>query len=144
LPPEVYARPEAALIPELLLTKGTDDNARLALAERSAARGIISAAQLGAAYKSAVFTPEEITGANASTEKTSRSRALLYQGLSQEQLPAKKIDLAAKILDGVEPEALTGSLPFWSRTLWSISHHDGLQHLRGASRPPHGSGRTNG
>ncbi len=110
LPPELYARPDAALIPELLLTKGKDDSARLALAERSAAKGLISAAQLAATYKSAIFTPEEIAGAFSNQEKTPRSRALTYQAVFHEQLPQKKIELAQKMLDGIDAEALTGGL----------------------------------
>ncbi len=110
LPPELYARPEAALIPELLLTKGTDDNARLALAERAAAQGIGATGQLASAYKSAVFTPEEIAGANASTEKTPRSRALAYQAAFHEQSPQKKIELIERMLENVAPDMLTGGL----------------------------------
>ena len=49
---EIYARPEASLIPELLEAKARDENfARLKLAERAAARPrIIDGVQLGSIH----------------------------------------------------------------------------------------------
>ena len=56
-PADVYAHPEAALIPTLLTTPSKDDAARLNLAEQAAARGIIAGTDLAAVYKSITAVP---------------------------------------------------------------------------------------
>ncbi|MFA6279323.1 MAG: hypothetical protein WC612_00835 [Bdellovibrionales bacterium] len=108
LPPELYAHPDAALVPELLLTKAEDDKARLSLAERAAAKGIISPHALAAAYQSVALTPEEVASMNSSVEKGPRARAILYQALKNEQAAGKKIELIQKYMDGMELSALCG------------------------------------
>ncbi|MGE3624409.1 MAG: hypothetical protein AB7H77_11140, partial [Bdellovibrionales bacterium] len=84
LPSEIYARPEASVIPELLLAPTRGDKARLALAERAAERGLISAHELGQAYAAAVFTEQQRAG---TPEKGPRLRAMLYQAALADMLP---------------------------------------------------------
>jgi len=109
LPSELYAKPEAALIPELLQTRAVDEKARLSLAERAGARGIITPAQLAAVYQSIVVTPQDMTGGSLPTDSSPRSRAILYQAALNEQSAAKKIDIVQKFIADVEPAALTGA-----------------------------------
>ncbi len=108
LPPELYAHPDAALIPELLLTKAVDDKARLSLAERAAAKGVIAARALAAVYQSVTLTPEEVAAMNGSVEKGPRAHAVLYQAMKNEQSATKKIELVQKYLEDIDPTVLCG------------------------------------
>jgi len=109
LPPDLYARPDAVLIPELLLTKAEDEVLRLALAEKAAARGIISAAQLAAVYDSAALTPEAINSALSGNETGPRYRTLLYRAAAKEQAPAKRAEVIAKLVQSADPLFLAGA-----------------------------------
>lgn len=113
LPPELYARPDAVLIPELLQTKGTqEDKYRLALAERAAASGIISAKQLGEAYSSLNLNAQEAsaTAALADSVESPRVRVALYQEAAREQDPQKRIIAVQRLLAQSTPRDLVGSL----------------------------------
>lgn len=108
LPPELYPRAEASMIPEMLRAKSSDEKARVLLAEKAATMGILTVAQLGDVYKDIAFTPDEISKANTSTEASPLSRAMAYQALVNEQAPQKKIDLVQRVIAGLAPSALTG------------------------------------
>lgn len=110
LPPELYARTEAYLIPDLLKAKAEDENARLALAERSAANGIIDAKQLAEVYSSGVFEASQITSALRSEETGAKLRSLLYQALSKEQSPQKISDLIVKFINSTDMSSLNGAM----------------------------------
>lgn len=108
LPSSLYARAEASMIPELLLTKAVDEEARLGLAEKAAARGIITAAQLTQAYQSLSLTPDDIAQANSVILASPRSRAMAYQAALNERAPLKKVELVQRVVSGIESSALTG------------------------------------
>lgn len=109
LPPELFARAEPMLVPELLRAKASDEQARLLMAEKFAARGILTPAQLDAVYKDVAFTPEQIAKANTQSEPTAPSRAMAYQALLNEQAPQKKIELVQKIASGLSPASFIGA-----------------------------------
>lgn len=109
LPPELYARPEAVLIPELLLAKASDERAKLTLAERSAAKGILSPEQLADVFKSVEVTDQDMVSEGRTLEPTPRTRAIAYQAAVNEQGAQKKIELVQRILGGAEVSALTGN-----------------------------------
>ncbi len=106
LPPELFARAEPLLVPELLRAKSSDESARVAMAEKFAARGLLTAEQLSGVYKEVSFTPEQIAKATSQTDPTPTSRAMAYQALLNEQAPQKKIDLIQKIAAGLSPVSL--------------------------------------
>jgi len=109
LPGEVYARPGAALIPALLQAKARVDDMRLALAERAAARGLITAAQLEDAYRAAVFTPDQLKAPLTAPENGARLRALLYQAALAEKDPQQRLAEAVKFLDSADSALLSGA-----------------------------------
>ena len=85
LPPELYARPDAASFPNCCKPKRAMTMRVLALAERAAARGIIGSAQLADAYRSTLFPPDQLGNALTSSEVGPRLRALLYQVAATEK-----------------------------------------------------------
>lgn len=109
LPPELYARAEASMIPELLRAKSSDETARILLAEKSATKGLLTAAQLGDVYKDVVFSPEDSAKDPAQTAATVVSRTMAAQALLTEQAPQKKIDLTQKLMAGLEPASMLGA-----------------------------------
>ncbi len=108
LPFDLFSRPDAVLIPELIMAKAEDDSVRLALAERSAARGIIDANQLAEAYKRAVFSSEALTNALNSSDGGAKLHALLYQAAAQEQTSSKRTELITKFVQTSDPAILAG------------------------------------
>ena len=106
LPNEVYARPDAALIPALLEAKPKDDMARLTLAERAAERNLINSTALADIYRNVSFTGEQITGVLASGETGPRLHALLYQAMLIEKMPQRQIDEAIKFMQSANPALL--------------------------------------
>ncbi len=109
LPPELFARPDAALIPELLQAKAADDKDRLALASRAAARGMIGSAQLAAVYGSVAFTPDNLANATGGGESGPRFEALLYQAARQETVPQKRVELVRKWAEAMDTASLCGA-----------------------------------
>ncbi len=109
LPGEVFAHPDAALIPFLINMKAKDDNARLALADRAAERGLINAGQLEEVYASIAFTPAVLSNAFDSKETGSRLHALLYQAAIQDKTAPKHITLAVKFVETASPAGLNGA-----------------------------------
>ena len=109
LPSELYARAEASMIPELLLAKAADEKARLALAEKAAAKGILTTTQLADTYRSAAFTAEEIASAFTGSENNPRTRAMAYQASLHEQAAPKRVELAQRVFAGLEPSVLSGA-----------------------------------
>jgi len=107
---EVYGRPEAALIPELLLLKTKEDNGRLQLAERAGDRGLLTGAQIEAVYQSIVFAPENLSGALNAADTGGRLHALLYQAALQEKTPQSRVDYVNKFLHSLGAPALNGAL----------------------------------
>ena len=107
---EVYARPDAGLIPALLQIKATDDKARLDLAERAAARGVIDVATLGDVYRSLVFQPDQLAGALTSKETGARLHALLYQALQNATTPQDRIALAVAFLRSLSADDRNGTV----------------------------------
>ncbi len=110
LPSEVYARPEASLIPSLIQMKAQNEKDRLGLAERAAIRGLLSKEQLERAYQSYTPTPQEIAGAQEERKIESTGRAMLIQALAHEASPVKKVDLAQKFLSSLPAAASQGPL----------------------------------
>lgn len=105
LPPELYARPDAALIPALLKAKASKEKKRIELAERAAETGVLSAEQLAAAYKSAAVSSDE-----ADDPKGPLARARLYQEIEKEQDTQKKMALVFNLLGDVPAKAMTGAM----------------------------------
>ncbi|MFY9288475.1 MAG: hypothetical protein WAO98_08230, partial [Alphaproteobacteria bacterium] len=108
LPGEVYVRPDAALVPELLKIKSRDEMARLSLAERMAERGLMSAADLSAVYKTVVFAPEAFNGVASSAEKGPRLHALLYQAALQDKTAQGRINNALLFLSSSSGSLISG------------------------------------
>lgn len=104
LPSELFARPAAGLIPELLLAKAKDEKARLKLAESAAARGLLSAGALAEIYKSAAIPSENIADV-----KGPFVRAALYQKAQSQTAPQDKVETARAMLADASPEMLAGS-----------------------------------
>jgi len=118
---EVYARPDPALVPELLKTKASDDNARLALAERAAAKGIINATDLAAVYSSQTFSADALSGANIAGEQGPMLRALLYQASQQEKSQQNRVNETVKFLQSLDTNTMSGSiLPLMSTMLGEV------------------------
>ena len=107
---EVYGRPPASLIPFLVQTKARDDKARLLLAERAAAQGILTGENLAHVYKSLTFdsallaNPIAAGGADAA-----RARALLYQSALQEKADQNRINDAIRFIQITDTALLNGS-----------------------------------
>jgi len=95
LPTSLYRRPDASLVPGLLLSTAADDAARLAMAERAAAQGIITRGQLSQAYESAIIKDAAPNANTAQTvgEKGAAARALLYKTILNEKDTAQKVSL---------------------------------------------------
>ncbi len=111
LPPELYVRPDAALIPSLLQAKSKDDVPRLSLAEKSAEKGLITATQVESIYASVIFAPDSVLHAGMGPEAGVRLHALLYQGAMQKDVPQKvRVELAVKFLQNMSPTGLNGAL----------------------------------
>lgn len=111
LPPELFMHPEAALIPTLLEAKARDATARLALAERAVARGLISGQELASVYLGTPFPAEALSNAANTSETGARLHALLYQAALQEKQPQNKLAAAVKFLQSAEPALQTGAAP---------------------------------
>jgi len=107
---EVYAHPDVPLIQGLLNIKTADENARLGLAERAAAKGLISAADLAAVYRGQTFPPDTISNANISGENGGRLRALLYQASQQERSPQNRVGEAVKFLQSLDAMTMGGNV----------------------------------
>lgn len=110
LPSEVYARPEASMIPQLLAERALDDKARLQLAERAATQGLIDADILAKAYTDAAVTDSDAATLLAGSEQSPRARAVLFRALAAEANDARKIELAQRFLGGLDEITLTGSI----------------------------------
>jgi len=105
LPPELYARPDAALLDSLLQAKAVNEASRLTLAEKAAAKGLIGAARLAAVYREVDFSTD------SSAETGPRQRALIIQALSKEQTPlAQRVELIGKFLQVTDAPLLTGTI----------------------------------
>jgi hypothetical protein len=108
---ELYARPDAALAPELLKTKAAEEDARLMLAERSAQRGLIDGATLGDVYRSQTLAGNEVLNPTASHLTGAQRHALFYQAALQEKKVRERVDLTLRMLQDSTPEDLNGVLP---------------------------------
>jgi hypothetical protein len=109
LPPDMYARPEAVLVPEMLRAKAEDDVIRLVLAEKSAAKGIISGSQLAAVYRDIPFKPEALPAVLNGGETGPRFHALLFQAAAAELTPGKRAELIVRFMQGADPMLLCGA-----------------------------------
>ncbi len=107
---EVYIKPDAVLVPELLQAKAADDKVRIALAERAAAKGIISAKDLATIYRSQIFPAEILAAASSSSEQGPILRALLFQAIQQEKTTKTRITEATKFIDSLEPSLMGGGV----------------------------------
>lgn len=107
---EIYARPDAALVAELLKAKAADETARLSLAERAAAKGIIDAAALAEVYNSQAFPPGNLLNATLSGERGATLRALLYQASQQEKNPKIRAAEGIKFLESLDATTMGGSI----------------------------------
>jgi hypothetical protein len=109
LPPEVYAHPDTAAISELLKAKARDENAHIALAERAAARGIISGSALADIYRSLVFSPDDLANPFGGKEAGPKRRARLYQAALQEKIPAQRFADVDAFVQGLDALTLNGA-----------------------------------
>ncbi len=109
LPAEVYAHPDAGIIPELLKAKAHDEGARLALAERAAAREIISSADLTTVYRSLTFAPDDLNNPRGNNEAPAHLRARLYQAAMQEKSFPKKFNDAGAFMQSLDAASLNGA-----------------------------------
>lgn len=104
---ELYARPAAALIPEVLKAKTENVNARLALAERAAAQGLINATFLGTVYADVDFSNLPLaareTDANKIRETGPMLRARLYQIAMEDKSPDNRLNAALRLIQSVSP-----------------------------------------
>lgn len=107
---EIYAHPDAVFIPEILKVKSADEKARLALAERAAVKGIISAPELGAVYRDQIFTPDAVGTAAVSIESGPTLRALLYQASLQEKDSNNRIAQAIRFLGSLDGASTGGEV----------------------------------
>lgn len=108
---EIYAHPDAALTSELLNIKTADDPARLALAERAALRGLITADQMAQIYGQQPFSPAEIINAVSSTEHGPKLRALLYQAATQIADAQVKVNATIKFMSSLDSASMGGAIP---------------------------------
>ena len=106
LPSELYARPDAVLVPALLQSKPqSGTNTMIELAERAGTRGIVSRAQLAEIYKSLAGVAGALNGSTPAI-----GRALLVQNAAQEKEPQKQLDDAAKFIQGLSAADLNGAM----------------------------------
>jgi hypothetical protein len=103
LAPELYIRAEASMVPGLIQTKGQKESARLDMAERMAAKGVLTKDQLFQAYKSYEPSSQDVASANSSSTITSVDRAMMLRAIENEGLPDKKIDIALRFLNSLPP-----------------------------------------
>lgn len=97
LPSYLYKKPAAYLVPELVKAKATRSRERVALAERSAAKGVLMGKQLVEVY-------QDVATEGKSKKKAKGleiHRAKLYQAALHEELPQKKIELIQEYLKGL-------------------------------------------
>jgi hypothetical protein len=109
LPGELYGHPDFALAPALLTITARQDVAQLGLAERAAGRGIIGSAALGAVYRTAIFSPEQLIAPLIASESGSRLRALLYQAAVGEKDEDKRVAYTIRFLQSASPDFLNGA-----------------------------------
>lgn len=111
---ELYARPAAAMIPEVLKSKTENVNARLALAERAAAQGLIDAELLGLIYADVDFSTLPIaareTNARRVRETGSILRARLYQIAMSDKDPDNRLFAALRLIQSVPPAEQGGTM----------------------------------
>ena len=110
LPTELYAHPDAALIAPLLQGKAVDDSARLQLAERGAAKGLVTSTDLAALYQSLSFTPDILAAPLTSHEQGGKLRALLFQAASKETDGVKKAAILKGFIDSLKPTDMNATL----------------------------------
>ena len=106
LPSEIYAHPDAALIPALLQTNAQGGtNVVFETEERAGTRGIVSGAQLAEMYKRLAGVAGALNGSAPAI-----GRALLVQNAAQEKEPQKQLDDATKFIQGVSAADLNGAM----------------------------------
>lgn len=94
LPSYLYKKPVAFLVPELVLAKAKKSKDRILLAERSAAKGILTKKQLIEVYQS--IAPKSKSKKKRTPEANLRVK--YYQAALHEELPQKKIELIQNYL----------------------------------------------
>lgn len=108
LPSYLYKKPAAFLVPELVQAKAQKQKDRIKLAERSAASGILSKAQLIDVYQDVVSGRKSKKAGKATPP--SIYRAMLFHAAKHEESPQKKINLIQKYLDDL-PKSYQVSIP---------------------------------
>ncbi len=108
---ELYAHPDAALISEVLKAPAEDESSRLALAERAAAAGLITADELAGAYNARPFSTEELASAAQGKGTGASLRALLYQAAAQEKNPQTRIAEIVRFSQSMSPTDAGGVMP---------------------------------
>ena len=120
LPGNLFSRADYSDVAALLRLPVQQDVARLALAERSAERGLINLAELGAIYKVTSFPPDTLASPLTSSESGLRLRALLYRSEEGQKDAAAKIALAVKFVESATPAFLNGAGPLIATILGDI------------------------
>jgi hypothetical protein len=109
LPGEVYAHADFSLAAALLRLPAQEGVAKLALAERAFARGMIGKDDLANVYRAIAFSPDALASPLASNESGVRLHALLFRAAEAEKDPGKRIELAAKFMQVAPPAFLNGA-----------------------------------
>lgn len=109
LPSELYVRPAAMLMPDLLKAKTTDADAHLILAERAAAMALIDEKRLAEIYAAASFTPEALAGATTASEPSPKLRAMLYQLAKAEPDALKRSATISRLAQMTDAASLSGA-----------------------------------
>lgn len=110
LPQDIYTRPDAVLIPELLEAKAESEVARLSLVEKAATRGIINSKQVADVYRSVPFSTDELAGTLNSNETGARLHALLFQAAEKETASSKRAELIGKFVQSSDAALLGGAV----------------------------------
>ncbi|MER2520281.1 MAG: hypothetical protein ABTQ34_06295 [Bdellovibrionales bacterium] len=111
---ELYARPPAAIIPEILNGKTESLDARVSLAERAAAQGLIDAEFLGKIYAGVDFSHLPLvakeTDANKVRATGSMLRARLYQIAMKDKSQDNRLNAALRLIQSVPPPDQGGAM----------------------------------
>ena len=120
---------DPARLATLARSEETEPDARIEAAERAAAAGALSGADLAAAYASVQFAPAALARPLSAGEPGARGRALVYQATIAETQPAVRAELIEHWLHLLEPAQAVGPvaavplavlarLPIEATTVW--------------------------
>jgi hypothetical protein len=94
----------------LARSEAADPDRRVEAAERAAAAGALSEAELGAAYAAVRLAPALLARPLSASEKGARGRALVYQAMTAESQPAVRAELVRRAIEVLEPAQGVGAV----------------------------------